>query len=80
MTFSGRKVNITAWSPDSRWVSSYLDLPWGETRGHVVTNVSTGEARALNDDSDGRTLFYAARQVEANIRMVERDTARTKTR
>lgn len=47
----GRNVNITAWSPDSRWLSGYLDMPSGETRGHLVIEVAIGKARTLNDDS-----------------------------
>jgi hypothetical protein len=125
----GREVNINAWSRDGRWVSGYLAMPSGETRGHVVIEVATGAARQLNDDSmgysvgwlpdsrhvvyftrsgglvvqdvttlarevvrgdlpyppdainsiaiapDGRTLYYAAREVQANIWMVRRSDA-----
>jgi Tol biopolymer transport system component len=121
-----RVVNVDAWSHDGRWVSGYLDLPSGETRGHVVIDVASGKAHQLNDDSngysaawlpdshhvmyftrtgalvvqdvvtlardtvkgalpyppdvinslaiapDGRTLYYAAREVQANIWMVRR--------
>ncbi|WP_439643621.1 hypothetical protein [Gemmatimonas sp.] len=49
----GEKINTTAWSPDGRWITGYLNAVGGERRGHVVVDAQTGEARVLNDDSDG---------------------------
>jgi serine/threonine-protein kinase len=57
-TVNGRTVNLLSWSPDSRWIAGYLDLPSGDTRGHVVVEVATGVARQLNDDSRGYPIEW----------------------
>ncbi|WP_434479130.1 protein kinase domain-containing protein [Gemmatimonas sp.] len=129
-SMKGEKINTTAWSPDGRWITGYLNAVGGERRGHVVVDAQTGEARVLNDDSDGfrvawlpdarrvlyflrngslvlqdvvtlarvpvtgslpappevfgslvlsrdgRTLYYAAHRIEANLWMVEREDSR----
>ena len=57
-TLNGRTVNLLSWSPDSRWLAGYLDLPSGDTRGHVEVEVATGVARQLNDDSRGYAIEW----------------------
>jgi Tol biopolymer transport system component len=57
-TLNGRAVNLISWSRDSRWVAGYLDLPSGDTRGHMVVEVATGLARQLNDDSRGYPIEW----------------------
>ena len=87
-TLNGRTVNLISWSADSRYVAGYLDLPSGDTRGHMVLEVATGVAKQLNDDSrgypiewlpDARHVVYFTSNgtlVRQNVVTMARDTIR----
>jgi serine/threonine-protein kinase len=54
----GGLISLTYWSRGGRWLSGYVVDPAGEPVGFGVIDMTTGEARQLNDDSRSFDLAW----------------------